>query len=262
MAKCKSIVAATAVVASVLFAHGANVSSVTKQLGTLAGSSSPYTASSLAYKTASEASSSCYRSAEGWYAGLMLNWASKAQGASNTKAKVEDGGGPNAVDEYQVYKNLGNKTPSGCGMNNELQRSGLTMYMKTTEWYIYVTPEFMYSLGGADYTATLTIGDNSYAITVPHDIVLSDGTHQWYPAVGLLGDKVYGEAQHLADQISVENYTTVTFLSEPVGVTFGEGFAASANGDGTWGVTMTHSHAWSFAVSGDGATLTIPSALE
>ena len=94
--------------------------------------------------------------------------------------------------------------------------------MSNTEWYIYVTPEFMYSLNGEDYSATLTIGGNTYTITVPNNIVLSDGSHQWYPAVGLLGEKVYGEAQYLADQITLDNYTTVKFLSDPseAGFTF------------------------------------------
>ena len=199
-------------------------------------------------------------SGSGWVTGIQLNWSNEAQNAKTTKASVSDSpDGINKVTEYTVYNN-GVKTPSDSGMTNATKTTGNILnrkyWMVYTAWYIYVTPEFMYSLSGADYSATLTIGENTYTITVPSDIILSDGEHQWYPAVGLLGAKVYGDAQYLADQISVENYTTVKFLSEPVGVTFGDGFAASANGDGTWGVTMTHSHAWSFAVSADGTTLT------
>ena len=236
--------------------QGANVDSVESKMGTLAVAGSAYTASALEYNAAPSSDSAPYRTQEGWYAGIQLNWDSNAQRAADTSGKVEDEGGLNEVNIDKIYKSLSNQTPSGCGMSNVLNLKSFVMYMKTTEWYIYVTPEFMYSLNGSDYTATLTIGGNTYAITVPNDIVLGDGSHQWYPAVGLLGDKVYGEAQYLSDQISVENYGTVKFLSEPVGVTFGDGFAVSDNGDGTWGVTMTHSHAWEVAVSADGATLT------
>ena len=255
----KSIVAIMAVFASALFAHGANVSSVETKMGTLTTDDTSYTASALEYKASPSNSSAPFRTQEGWYAGLKLTWSGNSQNATSTKAKVVDNGGLNAIGEYTVY-NSGDKTPSGSGMKNTTSQSGTVFnrkyWMSTTEWYIYVTPEFMYSLDGEDYSATLTIGGNTYTITVPQTVELSDGSHNWYPAVGLLGEKVYGDAQYLADQISVENYENVKFLSEPVGVTFGDGFAASDNGDGTWGVTMTHSHVWEFSVSAEGATLT------
>lgn len=257
----KSIVAATAVFASALFAHGANVDSVSTQMGTLVVDGSTYTATSLEYKASPSNNSAPYRTGAGWYAGLKLTWNSNSQNATSTKAKVEDDGGVNAIGEYTVYNN-GDKTPSGKGLKNAITSSGTLFnkkyWMSTTEWYIYVTPEFMYSLNGEDYSATLTIGGNTYTITVPHDIVLNDGSHQWYPAVGLLGSKVYGEAQYLADQITLDNYTTVKFLSDPSGLDFPDGkFKAGAQGeDGKWIVELNHQHSWSFPVSADGATLT------
>ncbi len=254
----KSIVSA-AVMASALFAYGANVGSVSTKMGTLAADGSTYTATSLEYKASPSNSSAPYRTQKGWYAGIQLTWDTEAQNAKNTKASVSDSPASlNNTTEYTVYNN-GDKTPTGCGMKNTTKTTGNFLnwkyWMDTTEWYIYVTPEFMYSLGDADYSATLTIGGNEYTIIVPQTIELFDGDGvKWYPAVGLLGDTVYGDAQYLADQISLDNYTTVKFLSDPVGVTFGDGFAASDNGDGTWGVTMTHSHTWTYSV--DGATLT------
>ena len=258
----KSIVSA-AVMASSLFAFGANVGSVSTKMGTLAADGSTYTATSLEYKASPSNSSAPYRTQIGWYAGIQLTWDTEAQNAKNTKASVSDSPASlNNTTEYTVYNN-GDKTPTGCGMKNTTKTTGSIFnrkyWMDTTEWYIYVTPEFMYSLGDADYSATLTIGGNEYTIIVPQTIELFDGDGvKWYPAVGLLGDTVYGDAQFLADKISVENYETVTFLSDPdaAGVTFGDGFAASANDDGTWGVTMTHSHSWGVAVSADGAVLT------
>lgn len=193
----KSIVAIMAVFASALFAHGANVSSVSTQMGTLTEDDTSYTASALEYKASPSNSSAPYRTQEGWYAGLKLTWSSNSQTATSTKAKVVDNGGLNAIGEYTVY-NSGDKTPSGSGMKNTTSQSGTVFnrkyWMSTTEWYIYVTPEFMYSLNGEDYSATLTIGGNTYTITVPQTVELFDGDGvQCYPAIAVVDGKVYGD---------------------------------------------------------------------
>ena len=198
----------------------------------------------------------------GWVAGIQLTWNSESQNAKETKASVSDSpAGLNSISEYTVY-NGGDKTPKDRGMVNSTKSTGTIFnkkyWMVSTEWYIYVTPEFLYSISGVDYSAELSIGDNKYTITVPHSVELVDDKNvKWYPAVGLLGDKVYGDAQHLADQIALDNYTSVKFLSDPSGLTFPPGFKAGTQGeDGKWGVAMDHQHAWTFAVSVDGATLT------
>ena len=267
----KSIVAIMAVFASVLFAHGANVSSVETKMGTLTADGSIYTASSLEYKASPSNNSAPYRNVEGWYAGLKLNWDSQKQVATSTSAQVDDNISGSLVQSFTVgyaknatTSSCTDQSPSGKGLANTFYSVGsgwvvktYTHYMSTTEWYIYVTPEKMYECYCAekDYTATLTIGGNIYTITVPKDIVLSDGSHQRYPAVGLLGEKVYGDAQYLADQIKLENHTTVKFLADPVGLTFPDGFKAGSQGeDGKWGVALDHQHSWTF--SPDGATLT------
>ena len=252
----KSIVAAVSVFASALFAHAANVSGVTLVNVELVNDNT-YQAAPV---YSANLSNYNHGSGCGWVAGIKLTWDKNKQKTADTSVSVTD----NADSLNQVSYSAstyntssGNQAPDNSGMKNTMTSSGLftkTYYMSTTEWYVCITPEILYSLGETDYSATLNIGGNIYTITVPNNIVLSDGSHQWYPAVGLLGEKVYGEAQYLANQIDVTNYDTVKFLVEPVGVTFGDGFAASDNGDGTWGVTMTHSHTWAYSV--DGATLT------
>ena len=191
----KSIVAATAVFASALFAHGANVSSVTKQMGTLDGSASPYTAASLVYKTANQASSGCNRSVEGWYAGLKLSWTKNKQKTSDTSVSVSDNA--DSINEIS-YKasdyTSDNRAPDNSGMKNTITTYWFTPYMETTEWYVCITPEILYSLGETDYSATLNIGGNTYTITVPQTVELFDGDGvQWYPAKAVVDGKVYGD---------------------------------------------------------------------
>lgn len=267
----KSIVAATAVFASAPFAHAASyISSVDPAAGSMGNEGNAYTVSEL--KSASDMSDYNLGTDRGWVAGIKLTWQNNKQNATQTTEEFGDSAGWRSQSSFTVYNN-GDKTPSGSGLINTTTSSGnilKTYYNSTAQWYVYVTPEMMYqwSKNGVEtYTATLTVKETNrdgwsnvttptvYTITIPTNLMLTDSEGvAWYPAVGLLGEKVYGEAQYLANQITLDNYTTVKFLSDPVGVTFGDGFAASDNGDGTWGVTMTHSHTWAYSV--DGATLT------
>lgn len=267
----KSIVAATAVFASALFAHAASyISGVDPAAGSMGNEGNAYTVSEL--KSASDMSDYNLGTDRGWVAGIKLTWQNNKQNATQTTEEFGDSAGWRSQSSFKVYNN-GDKTPSGSGLINTTTSSGnilKTYYNSTAQWYVYVTPEMMYqwSKNGVEtYTATLTVKETNrdgwsnvttptvYTITIPTNLMLTDSEGvAWYPAVGLLGDKVYGDAQYLANQIDVTNYDTVKFLVEPVGVTFGDSFAASDNGDGTWGVTMTHSHTWTYSV--DGATLT------
>ena len=189
-------------------------------------------------------------SGAGWYAGLKLTWDKNKQKASDTTTTVIDNAG--AVN--LSFK--ANSVPSGSGVANTTTSSWLQQYLATTTWYFSVTPETMYECfkAGKDYEITLTIGDNAYTATVPKDVELWEGGVKWYPAAGLLGGKVYGDAQLLADAVELGNYQDVKFLSDPSGLTFPDGFAAGDEVDGEWGVKMLHDHGWTFATV-DGTNL-------
>lgn len=190
----------------------------------------------------------------GWYAGLKLTWTSNKQNSSQTTASVNDNLVGSVVSSFTVGGLSGisyvDKSPSGSGLANTFTSSWGTRYLATTTWYFSVTPETMYECfkAGKDYEVTLTIGDNTYTVTVPKNVeLLKDGV-KWYPAVGLLGEKVYGDAQLLANAVELANYQDVKFLVDPSGLTFPDGFAAGDETDGEWGVKMLHNHVWTFAV--------------
>lgn len=180
----------------------------------------------------------------GWYAGLTLTWNRNSQRASNTQTTLSDNIGAKSVSF------TGNNAPSGSGIANTTTTSWAQQYFATTTWYFSVTPEMMYECFKADkdYEITFTVGDNTYTVTVPKDVELLKDDVKWYPAVGLLDAKVYGDAQLLADQITLDNYQNVKFLVDPSDLTFPEGFAGSDEVDGEWGVKMLHNHDWAFAV--------------
>ena len=196
----------------------------------------------------------------GWYAGLKLTWTSNKQNASQTTASVNDNLVGLVVSSFTVGGSSGlsyvDKSPSGSGLANTFKTSWTTRYLDTTTWYFSVTPELMYECFKAekDYEITLTIGDNTYMVTVPNDVELWEGDVKRYPAVGLLGAKVYGDAQLLANAVEPGNYQDVKFLVDPSELTFPDGFAAGDKVDGVWGVRMLHNHSWSFNVL-DGTNL-------
>ena len=238
----KTIVAATVVMAGALGAFAANISGVSTINAESAGDT--YLASPI-YSAAEHNLSEA-----GWYSGLTLTWNKNKQKVSDTTVTVLDN--INVID--LSFK--ANSVPAGSGIANTTTTNWLQSYLATTTWYFSVTPEMMYECFKAekDYEITLTIGGNAYTITVPNDIILNDGSRQWYPAVGLMDGKVYGEAQYLADQITLANYQDVKFLVDPSELTFPDGFAAGDEVDGVWGVKMLHNHEWSFNVV-DGTNL-------
>ncbi len=203
-------------------------------------------------------------SAPGWYAGLEFTWGRNQQVATTTKASVSDNLNGVIVDEFTVCGRSGilspyvDQSPAGSGLANTFTQSGTRRYMATTTWYFSITPEMLYQCykEDKDYETTLTIGENNtYTVTAPRDMELQDDNGvMWYPAKGLLGEKVYGDAQLLASAVTLENYQSVRFLEDPSELTFPEGFAAYEIEEGQWGVKMLHGHDWSFDVV-DGTNL-------
>ena len=242
MVKFRPIVA-IAVIASAFFAHGANVDSVSTQMGTLVVDGSTYTATSLEYKASPSNSSAPYRTEAGWYAGIKLTWASGKQGASSTKAKVDDAYGLNTVDEYTVY-NWGDKTPSGCGMNNTF--SGSIKKMSTTEWCIYVTPDVMKTCAQQekDYEVTLTIGGNTYKIIVPRTVTLVDDNGvQLYPIteqIDISGEELMFSPASSFFYDATEKRVSPTLSVNGLTATFdvAEGSVTNATAIGTYSVTV------------------------
>ena len=209
----KKLTALVAVFAGALgaFADGVVTSdSVVATTGTLAANGNNWTASALAY-LAPTSNDSLNRSETGWYAGIKRTWALSYTGssilnlkytgtkASDTTASFGDNAG-RSISEFGVYKSLAivdhDNSPDGSGLKNDFQAGGVTPYMKTTDWNVWVTPETMHALAqqGKDYEATLTIGGETYTITVPQTVVLKDGDDvQWYPAIAVVDGKVYGD---------------------------------------------------------------------
>ncbi len=229
-----------------------------------------YTASELVH--ASDMSNYNLPASRGWVAGIKLTWQNNQQNATQTTEEFGDSAGWRSQSSFTVYNN-GDNTPSGSGLKNATTSTGTwikTYYNSTAEWYVYVTPEMMYqwSKNGVEtYTATLTVKETNrsgwsnvttpttYTITIPTNLTLKDGDGvAWYPAAGLLGEKVYGDAQLLASAVELDNYQDVKFLVDPSGLAFPDGFAAGNEVDGVWGVKMLHNHSWSFNVV-DGTNL-------
>ena len=193
-----------AVVAGIGVASAATVTtySVVASTGTLSSDGDNWTASGLEY-LAPGSNDGSNRSETGWYAGITRTWALSYTGsilknytgtkASDTKASFSDNAG-RSIDEFSVRTILGaDASPDGSGIKNEFQMGGLTQYMKTTEWNVWVTPEILHGLAqqNEDYVATLNIGGSTYTITVPRTSVLKDGDGvTWYPAVAVVDGKV------------------------------------------------------------------------
>ena len=136
------------------------------------------------------------RNTTGWYAGLTITWENKANASSSSKAKVE---GVHPVDEYTVYSLVGggDQSKAGSGLKFTFQTNWGTSYLKTCTWWVYITAEDAYKLNGADYEATLTVAGETFKIVIPATtynagLVDSSGV-QWFPAVALIGSKVYGD---------------------------------------------------------------------
>ena len=246
------------------------ISGTETAVGTMVNEGNAYTASELVH--ASDMSSYNLPASTGWVAGIKLTWKNNQQNATQTTEEFGDSAGWRSQSSFTVYSN-GDKTPSGSGLKNATTSSGSlikTYYNSTAEWYVYVTPEMMYQWSKdrvETYTATLTVKETNrdgwsnvttptvYTITIPTNLTLKDGNGvAWYPAVGLLGAKVYGDAQLLANAVEPGNYQDVKFLVDPSELTFPNGFAADDEVDGVWGVRMLHNHSWSFNVL-DGTNL-------
>ena len=240
----KKLVAAIAAIGTAAWACAANVSTVEGHNAT--DSDTSYQATPV-YSTAAH-----NLSAAGWYAGLKLTWDKNEQRATKTNVSVNDNISGVVVKEYTAGTSIGkDQSPSGSGLANTFTYRVPSYYMQTTDWYFCVTPEMMYECFKADkdYEITLTIGGNTYTVTVSKDVTLTNANGiVWYPAKGLIGEKVYGDAQLLANAITLDNYQNVKFLVDPSALTFPEGFAAADETDGEWGVKMLHNHSWSIDV--------------
>lgn len=226
-------IALLAVVAGIGVASAATVTtySVVASTGTLSSDGDNWTASGLEY-LAPGSNDGSNRSETGWYAGITRTWALSYTGsilknytgakASDTKASFSDNAG-RSIDEFSVRTILGaDASPDGSGIKNEFQLGGLTQYMKTTEWNVWVTPEILHGLAqqNEDYVATLNIGGSTYTITVPRTSVLKDGDGvTWYPAVAVVDGKVYGDMT-LAVQaaiVAAAGEKDMEFYVEPTG---------------------------------------------
>ena len=232
----KKLTALVAVFAGALgaFADGVVTSdSVVATTGTLAANGNNWTASALAY-LAPESNDSLNRSETGWYAGIQRTWVLSYTGsglgrkytgtrASAVKASFSDNAG-RTIAEYNVYNSLGTTEQSqdGSGIQNGTQLGGLALYMETTDWNVWVTPETMHALAqeDKDYEATLTIAGETYTITVPQTVVLKDKDNvQWYPAIAVVDGKVYGDmakAVEAATPAALDG-KDMEFYEEPTG---------------------------------------------
>ena len=205
------------------FADGVVTSdAVEATTGTLAANGNSWTASGLKY-IAPTSNDSLNRSETGWYAGIKRTWALSYTGtwnrqytgtqASGLKASFSDNAG-RTVDEYSVYLVV-DLSPSGSGIKNAFQLGGLTTYMKTTDWNVWVTPEIMKTVSekGEDYVATLTVGEETYTITIPRTLELVDDKGvKWWP------EPEYDEPVTLDDAEIALSATEVIVRGETVGV--------------------------------------------
>ena len=192
------------------FATDVTVEGVAPSTGTLSANGNNWTATGLVH-LAPSGNDSLNRSEAGWYAGIRRTWGLSYTGsglskkytgttASSVEASFSDNAG-RSIDEYSVFNSLNlldpDRSPDGGGVKNDFQTGGLTRYMKTTDWNVWVTPEMMNSLRkakGEDYVATLVLDGTAYTITVPQTVVLKDADgKKWYPAVAEVDGKVYGE---------------------------------------------------------------------
>ena len=234
----RKTVALAAAFAGALCVHAVDVTveGVAASTGTLAANGDNWRASGLVYMAPTQ-NDSLNRSEAGWYAGIKRTWALSYTGsglskkytgttASSVKASFSDSAG-RSIDEYSVLNSLNlvnpDHSPDGGGVKNDFQTGGLTRYMKTTDWNVWVTPEMMNSLRkdkGEDYVATLTIGGATYTITVPQTVTLKDADGKtWYPALAEIDGKVYGDME-LAVAAGVSAAVSgkeMEFYTEPTG---------------------------------------------
>ncbi len=229
------------------FAVDVTTDSVVAATGALTANGNDWTANELVYMSPSS-NDSLNREEEGWYAGLRRTWALSYTGTilnikytgtktADTHAAFSDNAG-RSVDDYAVARSIigimVENSPDGSGIKNEFQLGGTTSYMKYTDWNVWVTPETMHalSLEGKDYVATLTVGGDTYTITVPKTTVLKDGNGKiWYPALALVDGKVYGDMELAvaAGVIAAMGEKGMEFFVEPVG--YPDNFSAVKDGD-------------------------------
>ena len=226
--------------------------SVEATTGTLAANGDNWTASSLQY-IAPLSNDSFNRSETGWYAGIRRTWALSSTGsglgkkytgtkANSVKASYSDNAG-RTIAEYNVYNSLGTTEQSrdGSGIRNGTQLGGVALYMKTTDWNVWVTPETMHALAqeGKDYVATLTIGGCTNTITVPQTVVLTDDDGvQWYPAIAVVDGKVYGNMGKAVEAalVAATAGKDMEFYVEPTG--YPSNASVEKDGD-VWKIVMT-----------------------
>ena len=205
----RKIVALVTAFAGALCALATDVTfdSVAASTGTLAANGNNWTASGLVYLAPGK-NDSLNRSEAGWYAGIKRTWALSYTGsglskkytgtkANSVKASFSDNAG-RMIAEYNVYNSLGTleQSQDGSGIQNDNQMGGLTLYMDKTDWNVWVTPEIMKAVSekGEDYVATLTIGGETYTITIPRTLELVDDKNvKWWP------EPEYGDPVSLED---------------------------------------------------------------
>ena len=202
--------------------------------GTLSANGKDWTASALTY-LAPASNDSLNRSETGWYAGIKRTWALSYTGsglskkytgtkANTVKATFSDNAG-RSIAEYNVYNSLGTseQSPDGSGVQNGTQLGGLTLYMKTTDWNVWVTPDIMKSVSekGEDYVATLTLNDGSttetYTITVPCTLELVDDQGvKWWP------EPEHDEPVSIEDAEITLSATEIITRGETVGISISQ----------------------------------------
>ena len=211
------------------FATDVTTNSVEATTGTLASNGNNWTASALAY-LAPESNDSLNRSETGWYVGIKRTWALSYTGsliknytgtkANSIKASFSDNAG-RTIAEYNVYNSLATteQSPNGSGIKNGTQLGGLTLYMKATDWNVWVTPEIMKTVSdkGEDYVATLTLTDGSatniYTITIPRTLELVDDKGvKWWP------EPEHGEPVSIEGADITLSATEIIVRGETVGV--------------------------------------------
>ena len=227
----KKLTALVAVFAGALcaFADGVVTSdSVEATTGTLAANGNNWTASALTY-IAPTSNDSLNRSETGWYAGIKRTWALSYTGtilnrqytgtaASGITASFSDNAG-RTIEEYSVVNALNllnpDASPDGGGIKNAFQTGGLTRYMNTVDWNVWVTPEIMKAVSekGEDYIATLTIADETYTITIPRTLELVDdkGVQCW-------PEPEFDEPVSIEDAAITLSATEIIVRGETIGV--------------------------------------------
>ena len=140
----------------------------------------------------------------GWYAGVTITWPAKDKKAwkDNNKASVSTTLNLHDVNAYYPAKSdasTDDQSPNGSGLSFTIEYTFLQgTFVRSCTWYVWLTPEDAYALNGADYTATLSVGSESFVITIPastyNDRMVDSSGVRWFPAVALgANDKVYGQ---------------------------------------------------------------------